>query len=701
MTRNNKQKVEMDSIEQSSPQQVSSIMQRIASCVPNFARRVSPPQLRPESASVTNRWGWRHSLHTQETANLDSNSPQVTPIIIPNLNNESIKVGRVHGPCPNDPNTLFFYPDYEAPDCCCDLSRGTSSATEGSVFRRAASILHICSRATRSCDISPCSNSNNGLQTIERPVTSVNARDYNSKILRMRFHHNITTIPSLPALSTIFPHTSPDRPLARRGSHELGHPSLPSGTFKDIRSSSNSSLSPSNSQPPRLYRPHLCAETVYAKKKDVKDHILAVAAGQHPELIEHQRRQYSRASTSSLPDGQDWNDTVYYPSASTSPTSSSRPKLPPIRSPTQSSPNSLSSLSPLSSPSPRTLSFRPSSALAGVPEGKASPKFTLNHLDIAFASHPLASQIYTDNLAPGAVERVRVISGVVYLDSEGRPVRANLDLNGNDFYHSRRRRNHGERLQRFIAGEASVKTEISYLPSDFESYGQTAEDEASGPHMRGGGIVCSFLYSSIAETEEEDDARVTRSRVNSFWYKAERTLLLCNTYDFDSSSDEDETYQTRTARGPRPRTQTANPKPSCPLPQLRGGCAWIKTKKKARKEKSRQLTEDDYVPTGLYWLAGGIGKPVIVRQWNDMKPEKRMGGFLGTTFFGRKAGTFYTKAGAMESKAEDEAILATKTAARTPAQNTRGADTGDAGDEAGVGGTPAGIDGESKTTGNS
>ncbi|KAH7083739.1 hypothetical protein FB567DRAFT_447230 [Paraphoma chrysanthemicola] len=56
---------------------------------------------------------------------------------------------------------------------------------------------------------------------------------------------------------------------------------------------------------------------------------------------------------------------------------------------------------------------------------------------------------------------------------------------------------------------------------------------------------------------------------------------------------------------------------------------------------SPTLSDADRVPEGLYWLAGGRGRPITVASWKSQRPKKRMGGLLGMLVFGHKAGVAY------------------------------------------------------------
>jgi hypothetical protein len=73
---------------------------------------------------------------------------------------------------------------------------------------------------------------------------------------------------------------------------------------------------------------------------------------------------------------------------------------------------------------------------------------------------------------------------------------------------------------------------------------------------------------------------------------------------------------------------TNRPEPqSPPVPNLRGGAG-----------STSPWKNTDRLPPTLYWLAGGRGKPLKVGSWKKQKPKKRMGGLLGMTLYGHKAG---------------------------------------------------------------
>ncbi|PVI01435.1 hypothetical protein DM02DRAFT_654460 [Periconia macrospinosa] len=51
--------------------------------------------------------------------------------------------------------------------------------------------------------------------------------------------------------------------------------------------------------------------------------------------------------------------------------------------------------------------------------------------------------------------------------------------------------------------------------------------------------------------------------------------------------------------------------------------------------------DEERLPHGLWWLAGGRGEPMTVQGWKKLRPRKRMGGFLGLVLHGKRAGLAY------------------------------------------------------------
>ena len=53
------------------------------------------------------------------------------------------------------------------------------------------------------------------------------------------------------------------------------------------------------------------------------------------------------------------------------------------------------------------------------------------------------------------------------------------------------------------------------------------------------------------------------------------------------------------------------------------------------------LRDHQRVPSTLFWLAGGKGKPITTASWKSQKPQRRMGGVFGMALHGLDAGTEY------------------------------------------------------------
>ena len=53
------------------------------------------------------------------------------------------------------------------------------------------------------------------------------------------------------------------------------------------------------------------------------------------------------------------------------------------------------------------------------------------------------------------------------------------------------------------------------------------------------------------------------------------------------------------------------------------------------------LRDHQRVPSTLFWLAGGKGKPITTASWKSQKPSRRMGGVFGMALHGLDAGTEY------------------------------------------------------------
>ncbi|OAL46635.1 hypothetical protein IQ07DRAFT_603365 [Pyrenochaeta sp. DS3sAY3a] len=80
-------------------------------------------------------------------------------------------------------------------------------------------------------------------------------------------------------------------------------------------------------------------------------------------------------------------------------------------------------------------------------------------------------------------------------------------------------------------------------------------------------------------------------------------------------------------------THCAQAPTTAPLPttvSLRGGAGSPST-----------LLDTDRLPPTLFWLAGGMGKPITVRAWKKVRPKMRDATWFGLMAFGRRAGTRY------------------------------------------------------------
>jgi hypothetical protein len=80
--------------------------------------------------------------------------------------------------------------------------------------------------------------------------------------------------------------------------------------------------------------------------------------------------------------------------------------------------------------------------------------------------------------------------------------------------------------------------------------------------------------------------------------------------------------------------QTSEPRATTPPPVvgLRGGAG-----------SPSALRDHERLPAGLFWLAGGRGKPITAAAWKAQKPKKRMGGLVGVALYGTKAGMPYVE----------------------------------------------------------
>jgi hypothetical protein len=69
-----------------------------------------------------------------------------------------------------------------------------------------------------------------------------------------------------------------------------------------------------------------------------------------------------------------------------------------------------------------------------------------------------------------------------------------------------------------------------------------------------------------------------------------------------------------------------------PVVSLRGGAGSPST-----------LRDHERLPAGLFWLAGGTGRPITAASWKAQRGKKRMGRLVGMAVHGLKAGTAYGK----------------------------------------------------------
>jgi len=77
-------------------------------------------------------------------------------------------------------------------------------------------------------------------------------------------------------------------------------------------------------------------------------------------------------------------------------------------------------------------------------------------------------------------------------------------------------------------------------------------------------------------------------------------------------------------------SQTIQPVTLPPTVSLRGGAG-----------SPSALRDHQRVPSTLFWLAGGKGKPITTASWKSQKPHRRMGGVFGMALHGLDAGTEY------------------------------------------------------------
>lgn len=236
-----KQSIKSAPIQEPNPQR-SSLMQKIAARVPSFSRHTSPQS----QVSPTPDTNYQERQKSQVLDNKDGNkqSPRISSVPIPsNQKSQDHDANCSNHTYPNDPNTLFSYPDLESTDMFCGMCRRPSPAAEGTAFRRAASLMRSYSRSSYSRETSPRPQVNTDLQAI-RDVTNCatpqnptsrhgSAREYGYST--MGVSRSSASLPCRPILNRGIPHTSPDRPPTRR------RPSL-SSKSNEVSSSKNSSF---------------------------------------------------------------------------------------------------------------------------------------------------------------------------------------------------------------------------------------------------------------------------------------------------------------------------------------------------------------------------------------------------------------------------------------------------------------------------
>jgi len=77
-------------------------------------------------------------------------------------------------------------------------------------------------------------------------------------------------------------------------------------------------------------------------------------------------------------------------------------------------------------------------------------------------------------------------------------------------------------------------------------------------------------------------------------------------------------------------SHTTQPVTLPPTVSLRGGAG-----------SPSALRDHQRVPSTLFWLAGGKGKPITTASWKSQKPKRRAGGLFGMALHGLEAGTNY------------------------------------------------------------
>ncbi|KAF2011486.1 hypothetical protein BU24DRAFT_281925 [Aaosphaeria arxii CBS 175.79] len=345
--------------------------------------------------------------------------------------------------------------------------------------------------------------------------------------------------------------------------------------------------SPTRSDKLRL---HDAFETKYVRKSEVSTHLEALASGTpHPysgtPLAEGPSRSNLKAPRHG---GPDTFDTVFYShrtrSRSRDPRSRTAPPAPRRRSST-----------------PRVLNI----VLPSQPDR-----------DFGSGSISTLASSVADFFIPGASHRVGRLSpispnipvadsmhahGNVMVDSEGRPINVLLRLKdpSADQHHN-------------ISSDIECTTgrAVTFDLEDFEPVSPPPPPPPPGSRSTRHTIP-----------EERESLEIPRLRGGAAIQG--RSIHILTTAEVDPS------------RAPRLRgggniiTRPSRPQPANPEPPL--------------IPDRRRLGNEDTLPPGIFWLAGGVGEPMTVAQWNRQKPSHRMGGLVGTAIHGRRAGMPYER----------------------------------------------------------